>query len=222
MSVTLGLSESNREALIIRWRRLLVLGLIDFFNGTNDFGKLIVKEILDMSEGLIKALAEYLGISLFDNNNNWRGFQQIYNDILQKDLSDDFKDRFRELVGKLSSSEFNSLRKLRNDETHYLNLPDLPRETVIRVWRLLYELVILIDPVLIEYARQRPETEDFYNLQHFFKKVVIDGNREGIDLNRLKMGEEYYIKISSRKFERIETEKGIYEIIKAVKKGNWK
>ena len=36
------------------------------------------------------------------------------------------------------------------------------------------------------------------------------------------MGEEYYIKISSRKFERIKTEKGIYEIIKAVKEGNWK
>ncbi len=222
MPATPGLSESNREALIIRWRRLLVLGLIDFFNGTNDFGKLIVKEILDMSEGLIKALAEYLEISLFDNNNNWRGFQQIYNDILQKDLSDDFKDRLRELVGRLSSSEFNSLRRLRNDETHYLNLPDLPRETVIRVWRLLYELVILIDPALIEYAKQRPETEDFYNLQCFFKKVVIDGNRDGIDLNRLKMGEEYYIRISSRKFERIETEKGIYEMIKAVKEGNWK
>ena len=45
-----GLSESNREALIIRWRRLLVLGLIDFFNGTNDFGKLIVKEILDIPD----------------------------------------------------------------------------------------------------------------------------------------------------------------------------
>jgi len=215
------LSESNREALIIRWRNLLILGLIDFFCGTNDFGKLIVKEILDIIEGLIKAFAESLQIQLFENNGEWRGFKKIYEDILQKNLPDEFKNKLQELVSRISSDEFNSLRSLRNDETHYLNLPDIPKETVIRVWRILYELTSLIDQNLLNYAKQRPETRNFYNLCVFFKKVVIDGNREGIDLNKLKKGEVYYTKISNRKYKEIETEKGIFEIIRTVSEGKW-
>jgi len=56
-----GLTESNREALAIRWRRILTLGLIDFFNGINDFGKYIIKELVDMREAMIRAFAKSLG-----------------------------------------------------------------------------------------------------------------------------------------------------------------
>ena len=59
-----NLTESDREALAIRWRRILILGLIDFFNGTNDFGKMIIKEIVDMREAVIKAFARNNGITL--------------------------------------------------------------------------------------------------------------------------------------------------------------
>ena len=46
------LSDGNREALGIRWQRILILGLIDFFKGSEDFNKIIVKEIDEMLKHL--------------------------------------------------------------------------------------------------------------------------------------------------------------------------
>lgn len=219
------LSESNKEALAIRWRRLLTIGLIDFFNGTNDFGKLVVKELLDMHEGLIKALAESLHIPLFTSDAKWRSFQTILRDILNhQNLTAELEAGLREVNATLSSEEFNSPRRLRNDETHYLNLPDIPKETVRRVWRLFYKLANLVDMGLCDYAKNRPELEDFYFLQDFFRKVVLEGNRERIDLNKIKMktANYPYIKVDRKlRTAEVDVEKSTWELIKSVSKGEY-
>ncbi len=136
-----ALIDSDREALAIRWRRILILGLIDFFNGTNDFGKMIIKEIVDMREAVIKTFAKRNGVGLYSNN-RWRRFSEILNDIYNhRDISDEIKDKLREIDDFFTSNQFSfqiisySLKDLRNEETHYLNLSDIPRETVVRVWR---------------------------------------------------------------------------------------
>lgn len=136
-----SLTESDREALAIRWRRILILGLIDFFNGTNDFGKMIIKEIVDMREAVIKTFAKRNGVGLYSNN-RWRSFSEILKDVYNhNDIPDEIKDKLREIDDFFTSNQFSfqtisySLKDLRNEETHYLNLSDIPRETVVRVWR---------------------------------------------------------------------------------------
>ena len=219
------LSESNREALIIRWRRLLTSGLTDFFSGANDFGKLSVKELFDMYEGLIKAFAEGIGISLFTSGGKWKTFRAVLEEVCaHQSLPTGLRDDLQEINSTVNTQEYNSLKKLRNDETHYLNLPDIPKETVRRVWRLFYRVAGLVDIELFEYAKGRPELEDFYFLQDFFRKVVLEGNKEHIDLNRIKKGREIYpyIKVDKNiKTVEVEVEKGILEVIRSVMKGEY-
>ena len=219
------LSDSNREALIIRLRRLLILGIVDFFNGSNDFGKLIVKELLDMYEGTIKAFAEKVGVHLFSENREWRSFKKIVEDIIgSQNVKVEVKKKLMDVNATVYSNEFNSLRKLRNDETHYLNLPDIPKETVIRVWRLIYEAIKVVDIKLFNYAKDRPEFEDFFFLQDFFKMVVLEGNREHIDLDRLKKKRRTYTYVQIERKSRtaeIEIEKDIFELIDSIKKGEY-
>lgn len=57
------------------------------FNGTNDFGKLIVKELVDMREAVIKAFVRCNRINL-RSENRWRRFNDILNDI-----SDEIKNK---------------------------------------------------------------------------------------------------------------------------------
>jgi len=220
MPSLIRLSEEYREALIIRCRRILVLGLIDYFNANNDFGKLIVKELIDMFEGSVKGLAESLRIPLFKDNGKHKWFSDIVRDIKEAG-SCDFIDEIEKINAVLSSRNFNSLKQLRNDETHYLNLPDIPKETVMRVWRLYFQCINLIDTQLVVESKERFELKDFYHLYDFFNKVVLDGNALKIDLNSLKiekreievqMGEEPYIE---------EFERGILEIIDEIKNGNY-
>lgn len=226
------LTENNREALIIRFRRILILGLIDFFNTTNEFNKLIIKELIDIREGLIKAFAEGFSIPLFDKDRKWIKLKKIFKDILNRNVSKQFNKKFTELDSQFISREFNSLKKIRNDETHYLNLPQIPKETVLRVWRLIYDLINLIDWRLPAYAKKRPETEDFFFLQDFFKKVVLLGNRKKIDdksleifnLDEIKKIKESYLYIKEdRIIEKIEIEreKDIWEIIKLIRSGEY-
>lgn len=220
------LTESYREALAIRWRRLLILGLMDYFNNTNDFGKLIIKELLDMFEGLVKAFAECLGISLFRANGKWRGFQEIFDDVTTQvqTSSPELISKLQEIHTTLNSEEFNSLRKLRNDETHYLNLPDVPKETVVRVWRLFDKAVNTIDIEFFEHVKDRPEFEDFYFLHDFFKKVVLEGNRARIDLHKIKRKRESYPYININKTFRIaevEVERSLWELIESIRKGEY-
>ena len=227
MPAILGLSESNREALIIRWRRLLVLGLIDYFNASNEFGKLIIKEIIDMREAIIKAYASRLGISIQNQNGRWRNLNDIMNDINNNpNVSSDVKTKLNDSENMIISEQISpnrTLKDLRNEETHSLNLNDIPPETVTRIWRMFFELVEAIDPDFFNYAKNRPDIEDFYNLQDFFRKVVIDRNRVGINLDEIKeKEEEYYRKETyTKRYIPIKVEKGIYEIIESIKKGGW-
>jgi len=102
-----ALTESDREALAIRWRRILILGLIDFFNGTNDFGKMIIKEIVDMREAVIKAFASCNGIDLYSSGNRWRRFNDILDDIHRhQDIPDEIKNKLREINDFLLLSNF--------------------------------------------------------------------------------------------------------------------
>jgi len=221
------LSESNREALIIRWRRLLILGLIDYFRFSNDFGKLIIKEIIDMREAIIKAYASKLGIPIENQNGRWRLLGDIMKDINNNpNVPNDVKTKLNDSEKTIISEQIapnRTLKDLRNEETHSLNLNDIPRETVNRIWRMFFELVEAIDPDFFNYAKNRADTKDFYNLQDFFSKVVLDGNRVGIDLKRIKEKEEvcYRKDTYTRRYFPVKVEKGIYEIIESVKKGGW-
>ncbi len=222
MPSTIKLSDENREALIIRCRRVLVLGLIDYFNGNNDFGKLIIKELIDMFEGSVKGLAESLGNRLFKDNGNYIGFKKIIEDI-ETEGSCGFIDEIKEINSNLSSNDINSLRQVRNSETHYLNLPDIPRETVIRVWRLFFRCISLIDAEIFNESKKRFELKDFYHLCDFFNKVILEGNGVKINLNSLKK-ESREIKITTDlgpEIREYEFERGILEIIEEIKKGNY-
>ncbi|ALV62989.1 hypothetical protein ADU37_CDS12900 [Thermococcus sp. 2319x1] len=222
------LPESDREALAIRWRRLLILGLLDFFNGANDFGKLIIKELVDMREAVIKAFAKSLGISLHSGN-RWKRFNDILNDIYNhQDVSDETKSNLKEINEFFISPEFSfqqisySLKDLRNEETHYLNISDIPKETIIRVWRKFYELVYVIDPDFFEYVKNRPEIRDFYHLQDFFKVVVVEGNDErisgrSIDLEKVK--EERILDKRGRIKKR--RQRNVCEMIEFIKSGKY-
>jgi len=225
MSVPIGLSESNREALIIRWRRLLVLGLIDFFNGSNEFGKLIIKEIIDMREAIIKAYAVSIGIAI-QSGNGWRNLNEIIDEIKKNSHVPDMVkmelDNSESMIISEQISHNRTLKDLRNEETHSLNLNDIPKETVTRIWRMFFEFVKAIEPDFFEYARNRPDIKEFYNLQYFFQKVIIEGNREGIDLDKVKKGEKYYKKDRYiGRYIAIRLEKGVYEIVESIKRGDW-
>jgi len=223
-----GLTESDREALAIRWRRILILGLIDFFNGTNDFGKMIIKEIVDMREAVIKTFAKRNGVRLYSNN-RWRSFSEILKDIYNhNDIPDEIKDKLREIDDFFTSNQFSfqtisySLKDLRNEETHYLNLSDIPRETIVRTWRKFYELITILDPNFFEYTINRPELRDFYYLQDFFKIVIIDGNDErisgrSIDLEKVKLEE---IRDRRGRVKEIR-QRNVWEIIEFIKSGKF-
>jgi len=222
------LAESDREALAIRWRRILILGLIDFFNGTNDFGKVIIKEIVDMREAVIKAFARRNGIALHSGN-RWRRFNDILNDIYNhQEISDEIKNKLREVNDFFTSNQFSfqtisySLKDLRNEETHYLNLSDIPRETVVRVWRKFYELITTLDPNFFVYTKSRPELRDFYYLQDFFKVVVIDGNDErisgrSIDLEKVKLEE---VRDKRGRVKEVK-QRNVWEIVEYIKYGKY-
>ena len=222
------LTESDKEALAIRWRRILILGLIDFFNGNSDFGKLIIKEIVDMREAVIKAFARCNGIAL-RSRSGWRRLDDILKDIYDhQSISDEIKNKLKEINEFFTSDQFSfqtisySLKDLRNEETHYLNLSGIPRETVVRVWRKFYELITTLDPNFFEYTKNRPELRDFYYLQDFFKVVVIDGNDErisgrSIDLQKVKLEE---IRDKRGRVKEIR-QRNVWEIIEFIRSGKY-
>jgi len=213
------LSDGNREALIIRWRTILMLGLQDFFtNESRDF-KIIVREILDMFEGVLKAFAESLGINVRN-----RGFIEIFNGIKGNDQVPIVKrKRLEEINNSLSANELNSIRNLvRNPEAHSLNLPSIPIESAIRCWRLFNEVVTICDDSLITYAQSRPEFKEFCNLHTFFYKFVI--NSEYVDLRTIK---QFEMSVRGRtqggKIKEVEIlhERTISEIIQFISERSW-
>jgi len=222
-----SLMESEREALIIRWRRILILGLLDFFNGTNDFGKLVIKELIDMRESVIKCYARNLGVPLYSGN-KWRRFCDILNDILNhQNVPDEVKKKLSCIDYFFTSRQFSfqhfsfSLKDLRNEETHYLNLSDFPKETVLRVWRMFQNLIATIDPDFFEYAKNRPELRDFYFLHFFFKEVILKGNlRE----EKTKSGGRIWVRIIDLdKIRRDEEgkERDLWKMIEFIKTGGY-
>jgi len=216
----ISLTESEREALAIRWRRLLILAFLDYFNGSNDFGTLILKELVDLREAVIKAYARNNGVSLREGN-SWKSLGDIINELKSKEeIPDDVKEiiKWSEdiiLTQKISSQQ--SIKDLRNEETHYLNALDVRRETVLRIWRLFYKFMEVIDPEFFEYTKYRPELRDFYYLQDFFWKVVLC--QEPVDLSKLKI-EEISIPVGKRTV-RTTIEKGVWEIIDSIRKGHY-
>lgn len=214
-----SLSDSNREALIIRWRTILVLGLHDHFTNKKRFSKIVVREILDMFEGLIKAYAESIGKPIQNKK-----FKDIFKSILNDNkVSNIVKQKLEEINKSFSSNELNSIRKLfRNPESHYLNLPSIPLESVIRCWRLFSEAVLVCDQHILDYAKNRPEFEDFINIYTFFYKFVI--SKAYIDLREVKVvekiveGRDYRGRI---KTFRMDHERTTSEIVEYISNNNW-
>jgi len=216
----ISLTESEREALAIRWRRLLILALLDYFNGSNDFGTLILKELVDLREAVIKAYARNNGISL-RRGNGWKSLGDIINELREKEeIPEGVKSIIKQsediiLTQTISSQQ--SIKDLRNEETHYLNTLDVRRETILRIWRMFYEFVEVIDPEFFEYTKNRPELRDFYYLQDFFWKVVLC--QEPVDLSKLKV-EEISVPVGMRTV-RTTIERGVWEIIDNIRKGHY-
>jgi len=183
------LSNGNREALIIRWRVILILGLQDFFTNEQRFTKIVATEILDMFEGVIKAFAEALGIQIENI-----GFTQIFNQIKECErVPLEKRHRLEEINNSLSADELNSLRNIiRNPEAHTLNLPSIPVESVLRCWRLFMDTITICDRSLLIYVHERPEFNNFFSLHTFFYKHVVHG--EYIDLRTIKLYDEYILK----------------------------
>lgn len=155
------LSNNDREALVIRWRNLLRLALLDYFNVSQDYSRLIVKEILDMEQAALKSFASANNIHVAP-----RGFpEQLFKDIaglLAGNLSNRLEGIHRELGG---------LRDVfRNPETHELSLPMPPLETTNRCLRRLKELVELLDPQFLRYARE--EQSNFVRIGYFYYEIV--------------------------------------------------
>ena len=211
----LCLSDGNREALIIRWRTILILGLSDYFSGENRYSKIIVREILDMFEGLVKAFAESLGIQVRN-----KGFTELFDSIrIHDQILDTKKQRLEEINNSLSANELNSMRNLiRNPEAHSLNLPSVPVESVMRCWRLFNESATICDESILTYTQSRPEFNDFFNLYSFFYKFVI--NREYIDLRTIKLVEES-IQIGKSKEVKRERERTVSELIRYISDRSW-
>lgn len=214
------LSDGNREALIIRWRTILILGLQDYFTNENRFLKIVVREILDMFEGLIKAFGEALGIQDIEN----KGFVEIFDSVKNKDqIPQEKKQILEDINNSLSANELNSIRNLiRNPEAHSLNLPSIPLESVMRCWRLFNDAVKTCDESIFNYAQNRPELKDFFNLHNFFYKFAI--NREYIDLKDVKLFEKPVIGKDQKGKVRdikIECERTVSELIQYILSSNW-
>ena len=212
------LSDGNREALIIRWRTIIILGLQDYFTNENRYIKLVVREILDMFEGLIKAFAKALIIEVRD-----KCFNDIFESIKNHDqVLSEKKQRLEEINNSLSANELNSMRNLiRNPEAHTLNLPLVPVESVMRCWRLFNEAVLICDKFIFTYLQNRPEFKDFLNLYNFFYKYVV--NREYINLGNIKLIKKTVIgqdqKGKSREVK-VEDERAVSEIIQYISEAN--
>jgi len=213
------LSNGNREALIIRWRAILLLGLQDYFTNENKYSKIITREIIDMFEGMIKAFAESLRIQVRN-----KGFIEIFDRVKNNDqVPDAKKQRLREINNSLSADELNSIRNIiRNPETHSLHLPSMPVESVMRCWRLFNEAVTICDESILAYAQSRPEFRDFLNLYAFFYRFVI--NRDYIDLRTIKIVEKPIVGKDQRgKFKelKIEHERTVSELIQYISDRGW-
>lgn len=212
-------SETHREALIIRWRSLIKLGLLDYFTNERNFSKLITKELMDMQEGVIKALADGLGI-----RTNRRNYPDILREVLSKpELSSEKRNKIRRADKSLRGPELSSLRRLfRNPEAHTLNLPEVPQESLIRCCRTFRELVEACDEKLLEYAKTRPELQDFYFLGLFFHRYIIEG--EYFDLRKIKSVQKTVTGRDQRSRSKTVTadlERSPYELIQYISTGNW-
>lgn len=212
-------TNGNREALIIRWRAILILGLTDFLNKDWRFSKIIVREIMDISEGIIKALAESLGIDVRNE-----GFMNIFRKVQNNPvLSRKRKNKIQRINDSLSANEMNSVRNLfRNPDAHTLNLPTIPHESVIRCWRLLKELVEVCDNELSQYTNDRPEFRDFHNIQHFFYDYIIE--EKNIDWRKIKLfTKRIRGKDQNGRLRNIETteERTVSQIVEYILTGAW-
>jgi len=194
--------------------------LIDYFSPSSRFNKIVTKELIDIKEGVIKALARAYQISLVKSNGDRKGFNELMGDINRKRMiPQTTRQKVREINSELHSQP---LSFFRNEETHQLNLPNIPDETVKRCCRLFDELVVEIDSEIFDYAKNRPELKDFYCLHDFFKSSVLDN--KFVDLSKIK---EYSKIMDGKKRGRpihnveISMERDIWEIINYIKEGNY-
>lgn len=188
------LNNNDREALIIRWRTILRLALLDYFDVTHDYNRIAVKEILDLEQAVLKSSCLVNGISVPD-----RGFpERLVEDVCEKLTSKPSK-QLREL-----HQELGGLRNtFRNPETHTLSLPMPPPETVKRCLRKFKDLVDIVDPQFAQYVRT--ETAGFARLKYFYYEIV---SRERISY-RDEMHSKLLVELKQRSDEvEVRTERG--------------
>ena len=231
MSQQTPLTDNDRIALAIRLRRILILTLFDYFNGSTYFNNLVIKELNELFEGIIKIIARNLGINLLDNRGKPRGLKDIINDILNAAPH----------VGKILINVFNyysqplpfhnyqiTIRDLRNAEAHNLNIPIIPREIITNVWRYTNDLIQIIDPNFDNFLEK--EIKDVYHLFYFLRIAVLRVNPDiRVDYSWLKQEEKQftypsrYVHVDNRrKIVTIWNERNAWSIISLIMNGEYK
>ncbi len=226
------LTDNDKIALALRLRRILILTLLDYFNGTTYFNNLIIKELNELFEGIIKIIAHNLKIPLTDSNGKTRSFRDIINDIFNKipHVKDVIIKIFDYYSQPLPFHKYQiTIRDLRNAEAHSLNIPILPREIVMNTWRHIDSLIQVVDPGFVDFLKDRAEVKDVYNLYYFFRIAIIGPDSNvSIDFSKLKEEEKQfsypsrYARVDNRrKIVTIWSERNVWDIILLIMNGKY-
>ncbi len=226
------LTDNDKIALALRLRRILILTLLDYFNGTAYFNNLIIKELNELFEGIIKIMARNLGIPLTDSNGKRRGLKEIINNI--SNAVPHVKEVLIKIFNYYSQPlPFHNypitIRDLRNAEAHGLNIPIIPREIITNVWRHIDAFIQVVDPGFDDFLKDKEEVKDVYHLYYFLKVAIlrVDPNIS-VDYSKLKEEEKQfsypsrYVRVDSRrKIVTVWGERNAWDIVSLIMDGKY-
>jgi hypothetical protein len=226
------LKDNDKIALALRLRRILILTLLDYFNGSTYFNNLVIKELNELFEGIVKIMARNLGIPLTDSNGKRRGLNEIINGVSNAvpHVKEVLIKIFNYFSQPLPFHNYQiTIRDLRNAEAHGINIPILPFEAIVDTWRIINEFINTIDPTFSDFLYSRNELREVYHMYQFLKMALLDDHGDiYLDFSKLKEEERVYpfssphIKVSTRKRTvTILLERNAWEIIKLIGKGGY-
>ncbi len=178
MSQQVLLTDNDKIALARRLRRILILTLLDYFNGTTDFYNLVIKELNELFEGIVNTIA--LNLKIIDKRQIRRkGFYEIIKELSEK--VPNIQDALMKVINFYSQPlTFHgyqiTIRDLRNVEAHGLSIPILPLESIIDAWRITWEFIDRVDSRFNEFLYSRNEFRDIYHMYRFLKIVLLGEN----------------------------------------------
>lgn len=220
------LPPNHKEALAVRWKNLLCLALLEYFEPEGKFNKLIVNEGLNFIEAIARSFVEEI-LKVSNADSAKKVFEAIYD---CGELNNDKKNRLGTIIDELTPL----LGQIRNPETHNLLLPTVPQDTVRRMLRRILEVVSILDNDFWDWCRDNHR--DFLRLGYFYyvvnEKIGMDNlpSKEQRDLHIFFSGitrdlKQFLIEIEF-KSNKGKIQKGIplmeknaWEIIKTISNG---